>query len=484
MQQITIPRLMISAAWKSSGKTTVSLGLLRHFALRNQVSASFKKGPDFIDPMWHRVSSGRECYNLDLWMHGEERTRERFVDAWLRAGDGIALIEGNHGLHDGLDIDGSDSSAGLASLLDAPVLLVVDSRRMNRGVAAQVLGLQAMRPQVNIAGVVLNQVASPRQESKQREAIETFCHVPVLGSIPSDDTLKLPERHLGLTTVEEADNAEAFIDASACMVARHCDMEAIRGLFDLAPPMLSAPAGQSCRREARKAVIGVFRDASFCFYYPDNLEALQSNGAELLFIDTFTSDFLPEVDGLYIGGGFPESFFQRLCSNSGLLASVRERIEAGLPAWAECGGLIYLCRSATYGGKRWPLAGVLPFDITYQPRPAGCGYMELVSRVESAWFNQGERIRAHEFHYSKPGDAAADVSYQFDLQRGSGVTGSEDGVLYRNLFASYAHLHAAANPGWAERFVALAAAFRTGMGKRPSRLDPELFQSGNLIENA
>jgi cobyrinic acid a,c-diamide synthase len=451
---------MVSAAWKSSGKTTVSLGILRHFAGRGMISASFKKGPDFIDPMWHRMASGKECGNLDTWMAGRDRTRDMFVEACTRAGEGLVLIEGNHGLHDGLSIDGSDSSAGLANLLAAPVLLVVDSRRVNRGVAAQVLGLQAMPPSVHIAGVVLNHVSSPRQEAKLRQSIETFCNAPVLGAIPSDDLLRLPERHLGLTTVDEAENAEAFIEASAAMVAKSCDLEAIRSLFYLASPMEAVTATRDGRRTEPVVRIGVFRDASFCFYYPDNLRALRECGAELLFIDSFTSDSLPEIDGLYIGGGFPESFFERLSSNQALLSSVKKAIDDGLPAWAECGGLIYLCRSATYEGRTWPLAGVLPYDIVYQRRPVGCGYMELASEADTPWFGKGESVRAHEFHYSRPQVAAADLRYQFDVARGSGIDGRKDGVVHRNLFASYAHFHAGASPDWAGRFVSLASGYR------------------------
>ena len=461
MQLVSIPRLMISAPWKSSGKTTVSLGLLRYFSGRGDSFSSFKKGPDFIDPMWHRKAGGCECRNLDTWMMGAERCRELFVASCMKELPSLALVEGNHGLHDGMDLGGADSSAGLAALLQTPVLLVVDSRRTNRGVAAQVLGLQAMPPRVRVAGVVLNQVASARQEAKQRAAIEAFCGVPVLGAIPADGSLSLPERHLGLMTVEEAEDAEAFIDAAARMVSQHCDMKAIRALFDLAPP-LEAPAPSPQTPVASRARIGVFRDAAFCFYYPDNLEALVSNGADLVFIDTFSSSSLPEVDALYIGGGFPESFFGALSANTGLLRDVREGIEAGLPAWAECGGLIYLCRSATREGSTWPLVGALPFDITYRKRPAGVGYMELVSKRSSFWFEEGERIRAHEFHYSAPEIPLPELGYQFEVERGTGISGGNDGVIFRNLFASYAHIHAVSNPAWAPRFVALAASFRAG----------------------
>jgi cobyrinic acid a,c-diamide synthase len=318
-----------------------------------------------------------------------------------------------------------------------------------------------MPPKVRIAGVILNHVASSRQEAKQRLAIESLCNVPVLGAIPSDASLLLPERHLGLVTVGEASDAEAFIRAAAEQVGRHCDLPAIRSLFDSATPLpIPETAPVYHPKTERMAKIGVFRDPAFCFYYPDNLEALQNAGAELIFIDTFRTSTLPDVDGLYIGGGFPESFFEELSRNEGLQWDTRDRIEAGMPVWAECGGLIWLCRSATWEGRKWPLTGVIPLDIVYQRKPAGCGYLELESRTGSGWFSAGERVRAHEFHYSKPADGSQPLSCQFDLSRGYGLTGSEDGILYRNLFASYAHFHATATPDWAERFVDLSIRFR------------------------
>jgi cobyrinic acid a,c-diamide synthase len=318
-----------------------------------------------------------------------------------------------------------------------------------------------MPPKVRIAGVILNHVASSRQEAKQRLAIESLCNVPVLGAIPSDASLLLPERHLGLVTVGEASDAEAFIRAAAEQVRRHCDLAAIRALFDSADPLPIPETPQALHPITEKSVkIGVFRDPAFCFYYPDNLDALQNAGAELIFIDTFRTSTLPDVDGLYIGGGFPESFFEELSRNTALQRDIRDRIEAGMPAWAECGGLIWLCRSATWEGRKWPLTGVIPLDIVYQRKPAGCGYLELESRTGSGWFTTGERVRAHEFHYSKPADGSLPLSCQFDLSRGFGLTGREDGILYRNLFASYAHFHVASNPHWAGRFAELAISFR------------------------
>ncbi len=451
---------MVSAPHKSAGKTTVTLGIVASLASRGISIRSFKKGPDYIDPLWHRLASGGECYNLDPWLMGGEACLASFQRNSGIETRSISLVEGNHGLHDGFSLDGSDSSAGLAQLLDTPVLLVVDSRKTNRGIAALVMGMQAMPPSVKIKGVILNQVTNSRQGDKQKQAIEHYCKVPVLGEIPYDQALVIPERHLGLTTVAETADAAQFIQGAAERVAHYCDLDAIQSLFYQAPPMqmqMIESCGNIMEVTAR---IGVFSDAAFCFYYPDNLSALRNNGAELVFINALQESSLPDVDALYLGGGFPESFFEVLSANRGLLKEVRERVEAGMPLYAECGGLIYLCRNATYGGKKYPLAGILPFDIGFEHYPAGHGYLDLKSTTDSPWFRKGTRIRAHEFHYARPVTQPAGCSYQFDVIRGNGITGMSDGVLYRNLFASFAHLHVIGNPGWAKTFVSLASEFK------------------------
>ncbi|NTW10741.1 MAG: cobyrinate a,c-diamide synthase, partial [Chlorobiaceae bacterium] len=320
---------MVSAPWKSSGKTLVSLGIISHFAGLGAEVRSFKKGPDYIDPMWHRLASGRECHNLDPYLMGNWGCLESFTENCKPAKGLLALVEGNHGLHDGLDIDGADSSAGLAGLLQMPVLLVLDSRKVNRGIAAIVKGMQTMPPRADIAGVILNRVRNPRQGEKQKTAIERYCDVPVLGMLPQDEALLIPERHLGLTTVEEMEGAAKFIKASAEKVSRYCDMEEIFRLFHKAPPLKVRKRENKAPVVDFRARIGVLRDAAFCFYYPDNLRALKENGAELVFVDSLHQTALPEIDGLYIGGGFPESFFSELSGNLGLMNDVRERVESG-----------------------------------------------------------------------------------------------------------------------------------------------------------
>ncbi len=460
MSVVNVPRLMISASHKSSGKTLVSLGVMRNLVHQGIGVNSFKKGPDYIDPMWHRLVTGRECRNLDPFLMGSKGC----VESFIRHSDenSYSLIEGNHGFHDGMDIDGSDSSAGLAHLLQTPVLLVVDSRKMNRGAAAIVKGMQAMPPETDIAGVILNQVQGARQEEKQKNAIERFCNIPVLGAVPRDKNLVITERQLGLTTVGETSDAEEVIAMAGESIAENCDLSAIRALFCGASPLEKVEAAsENVGKTSASVTIGVFRDPSFCFYYPENLEALQDNGAELVFINALNNTALPYVDGLYLGGGFPESFLEELSSNTGLLKEVKDAVQSGIPLYAECGGLIYLCKNALYNGKTYRLAGVLPFEIGFQQKPVGHGYVDLKSSFASSWFDKNEKIKTHEFHYSKPIGLADDVVYQFDVIRGYGITGRRDGFVKGNLFASFAHMHATGNPGWAKKFVALALEYQT-----------------------
>ena len=470
MEESNLSRLMISAPQKSAGKTTVSLGIMHNLVEDGVSIQSFKKGPDYIDPMWLKLASGSDCHNLDPYLMGDKGCLDSFTNNVHKSE--MALIEGNHGLHDGMSMDGSDSTSGLANLLKTPVLLVLDSRGMNRGAAAIVTGMQKMFPQPDIAAVILNHVRSSRQEEKQKAAIEKFCGVPVIGAIPQDDAVKIPERHLGLTTVEETVNARKIIRHAGELIANFCDMKAIQSIFKQATPLEIFPKKVSTLSQKPSVRIGVFHDSAFCFYYPENLEDLRNKGAELVFVNALQENYLPDLDGLYIGGGFPESFFEELSANRKLLSEVQERVRNGIPVYAECGGLIYLCESAHYKGKKYPLAGVLPFEIGFQKKPVGYGYLSLKSRCRSKWFDENALVKAHEFHYSKPilagsskpisklAGTSSGERYQFNVVRGYGIDGKQDGFLQHNLFASFAHLHASANPKWAKGFVELASEYQ------------------------
>lgn len=446
-------RFLISAAHKSSGKTTLSIGLCAAFAERGLKVQPYKKGPDYIDPMWLTRASRRPCHNLDFYLMGKDEVGEVF-ETQARDAD-VALVEGNKGLYDGLDLDGSNSNAALAKLLDIPVVLVIDARGMTRGVAPLILGYQAFDKDIRIAGVILNQLGGSRHESKLRAVIEHYTDVPVLGAVQREPGMQILERHLGLIPSNEAGAASAQIGQIAQRVAEQVDLDQLLALtqgrqkLELALPA-PAPAAGRLR-------IGILRDAAFGFYYEDDLQALVDGGAELVPIDALQDRHLPAVDGLIIGGGFPESFMAELEANASLRGEIKQAIDNGLPAYAECGGLMYLARSLSWQGRTHAMAGVIPGDVVMHERPVGRGYVRLKETGASPWQSGApeDDIHAHEFHYSSIENLPDGLNYAYEVLRGHGIDGKHDGLVYRNLLASYTHLRSTRRFSWVRRFLAL-----------------------------
>jgi len=444
-------RLFVSAAHKSSGKTTLCIGLAAALAARGEAVQPFKKGPDYIDPLWLGLAAGRPCYALDAYLMGEEEIRGEF--AARMAGASFGLVEGNKGLYDGLDLEGANSNAALAALLGAPVVLVIDARGMTRGIAPLILGYQAFDRNVRIAGVILNQLGGSRHEAKLRAVIEHYTDVPVLGAVQRDDALAIPERHLGLVPSNEADGARARVAAIAGRVAAQVDLDRVLAVARSAPALAPGaarrhpPAGAPVR-------IGIARDAAFGFYYPGDLEALRAAGAELVEFDALHAAHLPKVDGLFIGGGFPETHLDELAANAGLRRELREAIEGGMPAYAECGGLMLLARSIEWHGRTAPMAGAIPADIVMHERPVGRGYVHLRETGRGPWKPAAPAtLRAHEFHYSSVENLAPGATFAYEVERGHGIDGRHDGLVHRNLLASFAHLRDVEGNPWAWRFV-------------------------------
>jgi cobyrinic acid a,c-diamide synthase len=463
-------RLLISAAHKSSGKTTLSIGLCAALAQRHLQVQSFKKGPDYIDPMWLELASGRPCHNLDFFLMPDEEILATFA-AQARDSD-IALIEGNKGLYDGLNLDGSNSNAALAKLLGAPVILVIDARGMTRGVAPLILGYQAFDRDIRIAGVILNQLGGARHERKLRAVIEHYTDVPVIGAVHHDERLAIIERHLGLMPSNETSAARAKIDVIATAIAAQVDLDRLMTIASSAPvlPVSDIQEGTlpqtppaSGRGELDKIPIkvGIARDAAFAFYYPGDLDALRRQGAELVPFDTLKDPHLPEVDALFIGGGFPEVHMQALEANRSLRSDIRRAIESGLPVYAECGGLMYLSRSLRWKGTQCEMVGVIPGDTVMHDRPQGRGYVKLRETGKSPWPRVADaavEIRAHEFHYSTLENVAANLEYAYDVTRGTGIDGRHDGIVYRNVLACYTHMRDVGGNHWTTRFVDFARA--------------------------
>jgi len=462
-------RLLISAAHKSSGKTTVCIGLcaaLRERGLRVQ---PFKKGPDYIDPMWLGLAAGRSCHNLDFhcMSHAEILTS---LGHYSSDAD-IALIEGNKGLYDGLDLDGSNSNAALAALTRSPVVLVLDARGMTRGIAPLILGYQAFDPDIRIAGVILNQLGGSRHERKLRQVIEHYTDVTVLGGIHRNPELEIIERHLGLVPSNEDSASRNRVVAIRRQIEDQVDLDALLAVAGAAPLSYAPPAAM--RPAAATPVrIGIARDAAFGFYYPDDLDALQRAGAQLLPFNTLHDATLPEVDALFIGGGFPESCMHRLEENRTLRNAIRNAIEAGLPAYAECGGLMYLARSITWQGDTCEMAGVIPADVIMHERPQGRGYVQLRETASAPWPGPAPAasIAAHEFHYSGLENLPPGHRFAYEVLRGTGIDGRHDGLVLHNLLACYSHMRDTGQHHWARRFVAFARQYRDSDSDTPGSL--------------
>ncbi len=487
------PRLLIAGTGGDSGKTVVSLGLLSAAREDGDESRAFKKGPDFIDAAWLSWAAGSPARNLDTFLMRPDVVASSFQRHAIRTtrttGTGLNLIEGNRGLLDGLDAGGTHSSAALARLVAAPVLLVVSPVKVTATAAAAVLGCRQLAPDVNIAGVILNKVSGSRHARVVRQAIEEYTDVPVLGAVPRVRQQMLLSRHLGLVPPAEHAPAQALRDKLAGLVRDNVELDRIRSIAAKAGPIptiaatmaataaagatatadeetVSGNAAPGAPETAVDVKIGYFSDTAFTFYYPENLEALSRNGATLVPISALSDQVLPDIDALYIGGGFPETHIEQLAANGGLHAAIRREAKAGLPIHAECGGLMYLAERLETADKEVPLAGVLPIRATMHERPQGHGYAALTVDRPNPIFPVGTRLKGHEFHYSTVSAAPATA---FAVEKGSGVGDRRDGIVQDNVLACYVHLHALGTPEWAPGMLRAARVFRESRGAGDTR---------------
>jgi len=445
-------QLFISAAHKSSGKTTLSIGLCAAFHSQGLTVQPFKKGPDYIDPMWLARAAKRSCYNLDFNTQSHD---EILTSVGSHGSDAdICIIEGNKGLYDGLNLDGSNSNAALTRLLHSPVILVIDAQGMTRGIAPLILGYQAFDPEINIAGVILNQLGGSRHESKLRSVIEHYTNVPVVGAVHRDSQLNIKERHLGLIPSNELVSVEKQIKLMGNRIGDQVNLDQ---LYTIAQNYSLPVYKQPIQKEAvdKDIRIGIAQDSAFGFYYPDDLEAFAQAGAKLIPINMLKDQQLPEIDGLFIGGGFPETQMQALENNISLRANIKTAIDNGLPVYAECGGLMYLARSLSWKGKTCKMVGAIPADSVMHSKPQGRGLVILSENSRSPWPGSAnsDTIKAHEFHYSSLENIDKNIHFAYDVKRGFGIDGKHDGIIFKNVFACYTHLRDVEKNHWVSRFV-------------------------------
>ncbi len=454
------PRLLLAALRGGAGKTTLTLGLLAAWRDQGRRLVPFKKGPDYIDPAWHALAAGCPSHNLDPFlMEGDQIMA--MVARHAAQADAV-LIEGNRGLYDGLDAEGTYSTAELAKFLTTPVVLVVDCTMRTRTTAAMVLGCQHFDPSTPIKGVILNQIARPRHESLIRSTIERYCGIPVLGAVPRLKCAVFPERHMGLVPPQEHATAVRAITTARDLAQRYLDLEGLWQVASQAPPLPVPVVTAPLVDRDDPVIIGIIRDSAFQFYYPENLEALGQQGARLVEISALEDPLLPmDLHGLYIGGGFPETHARQLSENLSFRNAIKAAAQAGLPIYAECGGLMYLGQAIQTQGEKFPMVGLFPYEFVMGKKPQGHGYTILEVARDNPFFPTGTILKGHEFHYSRiQPEPQSQENLVFTVNRGAGLGGQREGLVYQNVLATYTHLHALGSPHWAPALVRRAREYR------------------------
>lgn len=438
-------KILLGATHSGAGKTTVALGIMHALTLRGLNVQPYKVGPDYIDTGWHKVATGHFSYNLDAFMVQEASLRYLFQSHAQKAD--VNIIEGVMGLFDGHGSDPIDcSSAGIAQTLECPIILVVDGKAVSTSIAATVMGFQKFQPNTQIIGVIVNRVNSDSHYQLLKTAIENYCHISVLGRLPNKPDLVLPERHLGLVPSEETAESEEYWQQLADLVEEHIELDRILELseqHDLAVTQPTLP----CSDAYKGLKMAVAQDAAFHFYYQDNFNLLTQLGIELIPFSPLDDTTLPECDLVYIGGGFPEMFADKLSENRFMLRAVYQAHEKGVPIYAECGGLMYLGESlVTLEGDRYPMAGVLAGYSQMTKGLKRFGYSEARANEDTLLAHINETIKGHEFHHSEFFTELPCAFSLYKTQNGKVVKEWAGGYQLNNTLASYLHIHFYQNP--------------------------------------
>jgi len=449
MGAIDIPRILISGIKSKVGKTMVSIGLMRALRNRGLVVQPFKVGPDFIDPGFHYFATGRKSRNIDSFMMDSYSIMETFQRN--SRGADIAVIEGKTGLFDSHDaIEEEGSTAHVAKILKAPVLLVADVERMSRSVAAMIHGYKTFDKEVDLRGVILNRTGNPRHSSRVRLAVEKLTGLRVYGTIPRKE-ITMPYRHLGLIPAHEREEYEGLFDSLAALVEKYVDVDRIIETSRNSPKIEEVDPNPLFIPRKKQGSIGVVMDKPFSFYYQDNLDALEASGLEIKVVDSLYNRNLPEIDALYIGGGFPEVFAEELERNKSLRRSIYEFCESSKPVYAECGGLMYLGETISTDDGEFDMVGFLPYKTEMNQRFHALGYTVYESAIDTIISKRGDILKGHEFHYSRV-IPSGKLDFAFKVLRGKGIEG-RDGVIRKSTLACYQHLNVLSYPSFVGNLI-------------------------------
>ena len=447
------PRLLLAGAHSGAGKTSVAAGIMAALVRRGLTIQPYKVGPDYIDPAFHTFVTGRQSRNLDSWLMDQPTTLALFGHSAPGPGEGLSIIEGVMGLFDGHSREAVGSSAHLARILDAPVVLVINGAGLARSAAALVKGFDLFEPGLRLSGVIINQTSSPAHYEMLKEFVEKEAGVPSFGHLLKNQSLALESRHLGLVPAGEVADLSAKLGRLAEAAAETLDLDGLIKLAQTAPEMEIPPLSLPATTLRPRVRLGLARDAAFNFYYQDGLDLLVRLGAELApFSPLADASLPPDLAGLYVGGGFPEVFAAELAANHKLKGEIRKALEDGLPAYAECGGLMFLAQTLVdKDGRAHEMAGFFPVTTVMGPRLSNFGYATAVFEAPTVLGPAGTRVRVHEFHHSRI-EAEKPEDYVLRIEKSPARTW-RGGLARKNVLAAYPHLHFAANPALAANFL-------------------------------
>lgn len=454
LEMKSCPRILISALRGSSAKTIISLGLTIALKRRGVRIFPYKKGPDYIDAAWLAKAAGNTCKHLDLYLMGKNGVREIFYSRIHTKA--VSLVEGNRGLYDGVDIHGTYSTAKIAKLIKIPVILIVDCTKTTNTIAPLVLGCKTFDAKVPLRGIILNRVAGKRHAEVITRSIEYHTGLPVLGVLPELE-IHMPERHLGLTTVEESVDFEIKLNLLGDLAENHLDLDRLLKIAKSASQITMPTKKKKSRihkTQNLEIVVGIIKDAAFQFYYPENLEALLQEGAKLIEFNSMEDKQITPVDILYIAGGFPEVYAEKISRNRSFCESIRHYADQGMPIYGECGAVIFLGNSVDYQGNKYEMCKVFPLDFEFSKKPVGHGYTNVKVDQENPFFPKGLSLKGHEFHYSVPkiSDSISNNT-AFHMKKGVGIQEKRDGIFVKNVFATYTHIHAGGSHEWAKCLI-------------------------------
>ncbi|NYB52035.1 MAG: Ni-sirohydrochlorin a,c-diamide synthase [Methanobacteriaceae archaeon] len=442
-------RVVLAGTGSAVGKTTISTGIMKALSQEQKVQP-FKVGPDYIDPTYHTLATSNTSRNLDSFFMTDGQIREAFQRGLKISNSRMGIIEGVRGLYEGISpIEDVGNTASIAKALNSPVILILNARSLVKSAAAVVIGFKTLDPSIRIEGVILNLVKNRKHYLKAKQSVEKLANTQVIGGIPRDDAISVEQRHLGLVPAVERETIKANIDDWGRLMEENLDLDALISIMKGAGKLPEGREPLFLQENSSRLKYGIARDEVFTFYYQDNLEALESNKAELVYFSPLHDEEVPDVDGIYIGGGYPEIFARQLEANQSMCKSINRFHQDERPIYAECGGLMYLTRSI----NQHKMCNVFPYDSHMTQKPQALSYVIARAACDNLIIGEGETFHGHEFHYSKLDLEGGNPKFAFEILRGRGVTGSRDGLMSKNTLASYVHTHVAACPSFASRLV-------------------------------